>query len=259
MSGQRSEAETDVRATSWLGVIDVRLGRAVHAVAGRRAEYRPLRIGACPDADPLRLARHYRRVGVDGLYVADLDRIVDRTQSSQAAVLRLAEVGLPLWIDAGVGSAEDFAAFVPFGCDAVGIVATETLRRFDDLGRIVRAMADPRRLAVSLDLCGERVVAQCAELAECGPLEAAGRIAAAGVERIVVLDVTRVGTGGGPSTAGLCRQLKQRVPNVRIVSGGGIRGPADARRLMDAGCEHVLAGSWLHDLPAGGLHAQRND
>lgn len=250
MSRQSSETEPRARPTSWFGVIDVRLGRAVHAVAGRRAEYRPLRIDACPDADPLRLAWHYRRIGVDGLYVADLDRIVDRTQSSQAAVLRLAEVGLPLWIDAGIGSAEDFAAFVPAGRGAVGIIATETLCRVADLGRIVRSMADPRRLAVSLDLRGERVVAECSQLAGCEPLEAAERIAAQGVERIVVLDMARVGTGGGPSTAGLCQRLKQRVPNLRIVSGGGIRGLGDARTLMDAGCDHVLAGTWLHDRPA---------
>lgn len=257
MSGPRSEVENRKRPTSWLGVIDVRSGRAVHAIAGRRAEYRPLRITACPDADPLRLAWHYHRIGVDGLYVADLDRIVDRSPASQAAVLRLAEVGLPLWLDAGIGSAEEFAAFVPAGHDAVGIVATETLRNFADLRRIVRSVAEPRQLAVSLDLRGERVVADCAELAGCEPLEAAERIASQGVERMIVLDVARVGSVAGPSTAGLCQRLKQRMPNLRIVSGGGVRGPDDAQALTDAGCQHVLAGTWLHGLPAGGLHSAK--
>lgn len=258
-----------MRRPSCFGVIDLRGGRAVHAVAGRRSEYRPLGIAACPDADPLRLAWHYRRIGVDGVYVADLDRILERSKASQGAILRLAEVGLPLWVDAGIRTFDDFAAFAlpgsrqTRGCrespgvrempnpKAVAIVATETLRSLGDLRQMVEAVAEPQRLAVSLDLRGERVVAECRDLSEQDPLEAARRIVASGAERLIVLDVARVGTAFGPSTAGLCRRLKQELPHLRVVSGGGVRGLSDARTLVEAGCEHVLAGTWLHDLTGG--------
>lgn len=241
------------RPTSWLGVIDLRGGRAVHAVAGRRAEYRPLQIAACPDADPLQLALHYRRVGVDGLYVADLDRILDGDDASQRSVDRLADAELPLWLDVGIRAAEEFAALVPDRREALGIVATETLRSLEDLRQVVRSVSDPQRLAVSLDLRGERVIARCEELAGRDPLEVARRVAAVGVECLVVLDVARVGTAGGPSTTALCRRLRQELPDLTIVSGGGIRGAADARELVEAGCDHVLAGTWLHGLTDGGL------
>lgn len=243
------------RPTSWFGVIDLRGGRAVHAVAGRRSEYRPLRIAACPDGDPLRLALHYRHLGVDGLYVADLDRIVERTDASQTGILRLMDLDLPLWVDAGIRTWGELAALASprqrASCgqrEMVPIVATETLRTLKDLRRMVDAVAAPNRLAVSLDLRGERVVAGCPELAGGDPLEVARKVIAEGVERLIVLDVARVGTARGASTRGLCRRLRLEFPGLTILSGGGVRGPDDASQLMKAGCDHVLAGTWLHGL-----------
>ena len=100
-------------------------------------------------------------------------------------------------------------------------------------------------LAVSLDLREGRVVAAAEEFAGREPLEVAERIAAAGVERLIVLDVARVGTGSGPSTAPLCRRIKRALPALTLVSGGGVRDAADAIELQEAGCEFVLAGTWL--------------
>ena len=57
-----------------IGVLDLLGGRAVHARAGRRDSYEPVRGG-----DGVALARWYMRdVGLTELYAADLDAILGR-------------------------------------------------------------------------------------------------------------------------------------------------------------------------------------
>lgn len=258
-----------------LGVIDLRFGRAVHAIAGCRDQYRPLRIPSCPDADPVALAEHYRGLGaaglqIAGIYVADLDRIIDHSDRSQAAIDRLRALGLPLWIDRGLKTAADYAdaetsrtetALPPETartgdadavCRMTWIVGTESLRSLGELRKMVQqqevssALTGPSSLAVSLDLREGQVVSAAEELAGHAAWEVAEMVAAAGVERLIVLDVARVGTASGPSTAPLCQRIKQRMPELTMGSGGGVRDAADAAVLRDAGCDFVLAGTWLH-------------
>ena len=70
-------------------VIDLKDGTAVHAVRGERERYRPVRSAlAREDGDPLALARAFRStLGLDELYVADLDAIAGESERGpQAAV-----------------------------------------------------------------------------------------------------------------------------------------------------------------------------
>src|SRR5688572_10445772 len=59
-----------------VGVIDLMGGLAVHAVGGRRAEYRPVASPLCESAAPLAVAEAFRReYGIEELYLADLEAI----------------------------------------------------------------------------------------------------------------------------------------------------------------------------------------
>jgi hypothetical protein len=73
-----------------VGVIDLKAGTAVHAVRGERESYRPVSsvIGG-DDGDAVALARGFRsELGLDELYVADLDAIVgDGENSARIGVL----------------------------------------------------------------------------------------------------------------------------------------------------------------------------
>jgi phosphoribosylformimino-5-aminoimidazole carboxamide ribotide isomerase len=69
-----------------------------------------------------------------------------------------------------------------------------------------------------------------------------------GVEQMIVLYWADVGPRrGGADTRTLCRALRQGFPELRIVSGGGVRDAADVEVLFDAGCDNVLVASALHD------------
>lgn len=68
-----------------------------------------------------------------------------------------------------------------------------------------------------------------------------------GITELLVLDVADVGMGTGGSTLNLCDRLRERYPKLRLVTGGGVRGPADVERLRAAGLDGVLIASALHD------------
>src|SRR5437016_8035284 len=83
-------------------VLDLKAGQAVRAVGGDRAHYRPVHSVLHDAPDPIGLARAYRdRLGLADLYLADLDAIAGSPPAS-ALFRALADLGLHLWVDAGV-------------------------------------------------------------------------------------------------------------------------------------------------------------
>jgi phosphoribosylformimino-5-aminoimidazole carboxamide ribotide isomerase len=227
-------------------VLDVMAGRAVHAVGGDRGHYRPLRSVLHEGADPVGLARSYRdALGLRELYLADLDAIA----GAPAAVALYREVvalGLGLWIDAGVRDASSLPPLVDSGAETI-IVGLETVRGPSALAEVVAAIG-PARTAFSLDLrAGRPVVAEGPGWRTDDPRAIAEAALALGVRRLVILDLSRVGTGRGTGTLPLFEGLAAAHPDVEIAVGGGVAGREDITALAEAGASCVLVGSALHD------------
>src|SRR5262249_31220252 len=104
----------------------------------------------------------------------------------------------------------------------------------------------PVRLVFSLDLKNGQPLASLA-WATANVWAVAEIALTAGVRRVVVLDLARVGVGDGTGTEDWCRRLKKAEPGLEVLAGGGIRGPDDLRRLRDCGVDGVLVASALHD------------
>jgi phosphoribosylformimino-5-aminoimidazole carboxamide ribotide isomerase len=228
-------------------VLDVRDGEAVHAVAGQRAHYAPLRSGlATGTADPTRVARAFRdRLALETVYLADLDAI-GGTGTNDPVVRNLVSLGLAVWLDAGARDAPDAARAAALRVDSV-VLALETLDGPEALGRCVAAVGPAA--VWSLDLRdGRPLVAPGADWGTHDPLTLADRAVARGVRRAIVLDLARVGTGTGvAATAGLVARLRARHPAVAWAVGGGVAGEADLEALARAGAVAALVGSALHD------------
>jgi phosphoribosylformimino-5-aminoimidazole carboxamide ribotide isomerase len=232
-------------------VIDLAQGQAVHARAGDRALYRPVESVLIPghQGDPLTLVQAYRdTVGARECYVADLDAI--QGGELQRDLLReLARAAAPcgLLVDAGAHSPTGVKEVLALGVTAV-VIGLETLPSLDLLGAAVAAAA-PGDVLFSLDLrLGRPVLSAEAAASEAGrvePEELAARAVDAGVEALLVLDVRRVGTGGGVDLE-LLRRLRRRFPSVRLLAGGGVAGPEDLTRLAEAGCDGALVATALH-------------
>ena len=242
-----------------IGVLDLAGGLAVHARAGRREHYAPVEqvaATAVPPGDAIALAAAYRnQLGIDELYVADLDAIV--TGRPQPALVSALSAVTPLWLDAGITSVDGAREAMANGARHV-VIGLETLASFEALAQICRAIGGDRS-AFSIDLRDGRPIGRIPTvLPDATPIEIAIQAAASGVATIIVLDLARVGMGRGLDLD-LIARLRDAVPNITLIAGGGIRGLADLARLAEAGGDGALVATALQDgrLTAGEVAAAR--
>jgi len=225
-----------------VGVIDLKDGTAVHAVRGERERYRPVHsVLAGDDGDAVALARAFRsQLGLDELYVADLDAITGGDGEHAAVVGALAREARVM-VDAGVSEPARARALLDLGAHRV-IVGTETLSGADALDRL---LADLPAGAVvpSVDLRDGRVLSSDAQLAGLPALDAMRRLPA--VREAIVLDLARVGSGAGPDVA-LIADIHAAFPDLELLAGGGVRDVEDLRALDAAGAAGALVATALH-------------
>lgn len=231
-----------------LPVLDLMHGQIVRGVGGRRDEYRPIVSRLVDTADPLAVARAFRsHFGFTELYLADLDAI-RHGNPAVGTWVRLQDDGFRLWIDAGIRTSRDDVLSNLIGCETASIiVGLESVNGPAAVQQVVqRAGAD--RTVFSLDMLNGEILGRPDLWHTVDPCEIAERaIAEAGVRRLILLDLARVGGSGGVATEDLCRRLKQAHPEVQLTTGGGVRDMDDVRKLHEAGVDRVLVASALHD------------
>jgi phosphoribosylformimino-5-aminoimidazole carboxamide ribotide isomerase len=126
------------------------------------------------------------------------------------------------------------------------VVGLETLTSFEDLGRVVRQVGEGRTV-FSLDLReGRPMTRPSAPFAGLHPLEVARLAERTGVTAMLLIDVSRVGGGAGVDLD-LVRELRQKLPAIELLVGGGVRTAADIEALGRAGCDGALVGTALHE------------
>lgn len=225
-------------------VLDLLNGIVVRGVAGRRDEYRPIVSRLTDRSDAFGVACAFReQFGLTTLYVADLDAILHR-RPNHDVYRALLSGGFHLLVDAGVRGAEDVASLVDAGISSV-IIGLETWP--DSLALNDVCERQGARIIFSLDLHGGQPLGDLSRWGTNDPFEIAVRAIAAGVSRLIVLDLEQVGVGAGVNTGELCRQLRERFPHIRLITGGGVRSAIDLAELRSVGIEGVLVASALHD------------
>ena len=221
-----------------IAVIDLMGGVVVRAIAGRREAYRPILSRLCEGCTPREVAEALLALGVGELYVADLDAIAG-SEPAWAVLESLAQLNVPLWVDAGVGEVSRAAQLAALGVSSI-VVGLESVPDPATLGLLVDRFGD--RIVFSLDLREGRPLGWSSP----DPFAIAEEAIRHGVRRVLVLDLARVGVHGGPGTADLCARLAS-LPNVEISAGGGIRGRVDLEHLRSIGVAAVLVASALHE------------
>lgn len=205
-------------------------GQVVHAYAGRRDEYRPLKSVLCDSSRPeavvegLLTLYPFRRI-----YIADLDAILGR--GNHRAVLEAlyrAHPDLEFWVDGGFVDVVAAKAWQDMGLGRP-VLGSESLAALPERGAL---RADS---VLSLDFRGEDFLGPAALMreAERWPAE------------VIVMTLARVGVGAGPDLARLA-QLRSLNPTCRLYAAGGVRHAADLAALAKAGAAGVLLASALH-------------
>jgi phosphoribosylformimino-5-aminoimidazole carboxamide ribotide isomerase len=214
-------------------VIDLMGGVVVHARAGERASYRPLRSKLADGSQAVDIVRGLLEFHVfETLYIADLDAIQRRGDHfSLIGRLRGEFPNLRLWVDAGFDDLDAARRFLD--ADLAEIVLGSESQ--SDLA-FLEALQDEARLILSLDFKGDERLGPGAlfEPTEIWP------------ERVIVMTLARVGGATGPDLARLAT-IRKQTPERRLFAAGGVRGRDDLEALLAAGAAGVLLASALHD------------
>ena len=233
-------------------VIDLMGGLAVHAVGGRRETYLPL---ACPwldRPDPIHLGQVFaQNFGFDEIYVADLDAISGREPNwSVFAGLRAA--GLPIWIDAGTGTASRAARLAErLGPGDRLIAGLESIAAADEPSKIL-AQVGPDRLIVGIDMRDGALVTNVEPWRQTTPRDLLREMLQIGIRSFLLLDLAAVGGGSGVPTLDLCRWLRHEGADIEIITGGGVRSRADLEALAAAKVDAALMATALYRGTIGG-------
>jgi len=223
--------------------MDLRAGCVVRAVRGERAKYQPWRSRLCPDAAPWTLLAALKDLGLEQVYVADLDALTGN-DAQMTLIKDLASLA-PIWLDAGVRTPHQARAWLDARVARV-LIASEALPSWEVLEGIVTACGADR-IGFSIDMRAGNLCTGSPHMADSAE-HAIDRVVSYRVCHLVVLELTSVGTQAGPpwEILRLCRWIRTRHPQVHIVAGGGVRNKADVNRLVDAGADAVLVATALH-------------
>jgi phosphoribosylformimino-5-aminoimidazole carboxamide ribotide isomerase len=216
-------------------VLDLKGGQVVHARAGERARYMPIRSRLAAGSEPravldglLSLAR-FRRI-----YIADLDAIEGRGDHGPliAALAReFRDIGF--WLDGGFAGAAAASAARTHG--AAPVLGSESLPDAAALSDAVMRLGKAD-CVLSLDYRGDGFVGPAA--IETSP--------ALWPDQIIAMTLSRVGSGAGPDTRRLA-EVQRSAGARRVFAAGGVRDAGDLARLAAMGLAGVLVASALHD------------
>ena len=223
-------------------VIDILNGVVVHAVRGKRIEYKPLQSNLSNSVDPIEVAKDFKKLGFSELYIADLDAIIDCSADFQV-FQRITDVtGLNLMVDAGVTSMERAEKLLKSGVSKL-VIGTETLQNKSFVGEAVKAFGSDR-VIVSLDLRGDKVLVKLGFNGCADPMCLLSEFKVMGVSQVIVLDLARVGSGEGVNMAFMKKVLAEVPLNLYV--GGGVRDISDLIELRDTGISGALVATSLH-------------
>lgn len=220
-------------------VVDLLRGKVVHAVAGSRSQYLPIRSKVTSSVWPAEVAGDLRRLfPFPEIYVADLDAIEGAGENFKD-VLAIRDVGYSVYLDRGIGGAGDIDSTLR-QVDRV-VIGTETLQSIRELE--IACRLHPWVVA-SLDFKGDDLLARDRSLMGLSPRRLVETVCQAGVSEVIYLDLRRVGTGSGIRSARLERILgASKVP---VLVGGGVRDSRDIKDLAEAGAAGVLVATSIH-------------
>jgi phosphoribosylformimino-5-aminoimidazole carboxamide ribotide isomerase len=224
-------------------VIDILDGKVVHAVKGKRRDYKPIQSIFTSSLVPLEVARIFKNNGFGELYIADLDAIIACLSNFHHFKQIVDKTGLELMVDAGITSLERAYKLFENGVSKL-VIGTETLKKKVFVSESIRLFGKDR-VIVSIDMKDDRVLVQpgfdgCTE-----PMCLLRELIKMGVSNVIILDLAKVGTSEGMNKD----FLKKITENLElgIYTGGGVRDLHDLVELRNLGVAGALVATALHN------------
>ncbi len=201
------------------------------------------------EKDPVSLAKDYARRGAEKLHLVDLEGSRSGGGAQRELVARvIREGGLKAQVGGGIRSAARAREVLESGAEAV-IIGSLAVKE-PEVMRGLLAELGGSRVVMAVDVrLGEdgdpRVAVEGWQKdADLSAFKLIDLYLAAGLERVLVTDIARDGTGTGPNVD-LYRKLSERYPRLEIQASGGIGSLDDIRALRKASLRSAIIGKAL--------------
>ena len=170
--------------------------------------------------------------GSSVLYIADLDAIMGSGSNFELVRgLSYALPGITVWVDAGFSRLADCGFWLPL--EATLVVGSESLKHVEDWREIKEAFAEHVVLSLDSDVSGPIGLGLLFDEPALWP------------DRIIAMNLGRVGTERGPDIAGL-QSLIAKAEGRAVFAAGGVRDARDLAAVKAAGAQGALVATALH-------------
>ena len=215
-------------------VLDILKGTAVHAIRGERSKYQPVTGSiVCNSSVPLDIITV---LSPREVYIADLDRL--QHQGDNFELIKKISGKTRTMADIGAENMNDVEKCAKIS-DTV-ILGTETAS-FDLIEKA--AVRFPGRINVSIDMKGGKVLTKDMNM-DVEPAELVKLLNDHEIRDIIVLELTRVGTGAGIDE-GFLKDIAA-VSSHDVIVGGGIKDMDDIEALKQIGISGALVATAVH-------------
>lgn len=231
-------------------VMDILGGKVVQAIRGEREKYKLVKSSLINSVEPLKVAKAFKeKLGLEKLYIADLDAIEGRGNNFDVIKEIKSKVGSKIMLDFGIRDCKDLDKDVIEIVDSI-ILGTETLQSLETVKEAF-AIKEKNNLVISIDMKNGKVITKIKKFKYKSPEFVIRQFSSLGISNFILLDISKVGTMEGVSKR--FKKLIQDLDNtgLHLIVGGGInsfKGVEELGRLHIAG---ILIATALHNQEIG--------
>ena len=225
-------------------VIDILDSKAVHAIKGERAKYKPLKSKLINSSDPIEIIKVLKqKFNFREFYIADLDAIIKYSPNLEilSTILKIPEIDVIL--DPGIKDKEDLLKYSKYKIKKL-ILGLETINGYNVINEGLRILGK-YKLIVSLDMFKGKIISKIKDLRNQNPINVVNKLKRFGVKELILLDLFRVGQKIGGIPPVYLKILKNFKGAVLV--GGGIKDLMDLTSYYNNKFSGVLIATALYD------------
>ena len=225
-------------------VLDILDSKAVHAIKGERAKYKPLNLKLMKSSNPVEIVEFLNKeFNFKEFYIADLDAIIKKNPNFKLLLKILDNSSIQVMLDPGIVNKDDLLTYSKFKLNKL-ILGLETMENINVIKESLEVFGH-NKIIISIDMYKEKIISNIKQLKSQNILKVINTIEKFGVKEVILLDLFRVGQkiGGIPP---LYIEIRKQF-NGNILIGGGIKDFNDLLMYKDEEFSGILIATALYD------------